>query len=578
MNNLAYKKTYEQLNEQFGSSEALIQSFAFNNSADIVKTIDYFKEISHDAKNERLEWAKQNITRLENLLVLRIAITEDLYTEPTDFYKSEEEEEKDRTIQKKDVKDTKVIEHPESKKVKTRNEKLGEKTNAKKDSKKDKKDKEGVDHSLSTFEKMNKTKELQEERISTYYDKVENAIQHNDRDLARKYIKIAFMCYGKGIPHITDPEVEKMIDWLMGDVFNNWTMLEWLEKRNSVSISEIVKDAESKVKQNGLGADEVKDLYKPYFFGKLKEEPMNVKSDEEYEKKFNQTLSFLFDKDHKVDNAPKEAPKREELVQNFYEQHKEIEDLSKRIAKTTNDVRSQLKKMGADRTIKSIYGEVLSYLKSNDEESYNKYMEAKKAKEGKSNEESTDEDNKTKEVKTEKVETEEKAPSVPNIDLSNFKTQISRLKKLKDINEYIITLINKAVKPLSELSDEERENALLEIAKDRILTLDEEEISDWTESDVAQHLAQNVFPYTKGEYEILKAQNEEEFIQAYKYFVEKYPEGKEKERIAKVTDIMSTDIPKSKFSKSLGKSLRKNTNYALNILRDSYKKIIEETK
>jgi hypothetical protein len=334
-----------------------------------------------------------------------------------------------------------------------------------------------------------------------FQDRRLKALEQNDRETARKYVKLCFNLGGDSIKYLTDPEIEKLLNWLNGGAISQWGIMDWIFNGGKPSIADIVNDAEVKAKE-GLGEDEVKDLYKPYFFGNIQEEKMNVKTDEEYEKVFKSTLAFVFDKEHKVDNKTKEAPKRGDLVKNFWEQNKDL-DVKERIARTIRTLLVEVKKRKDapdGYSSKSAYGEVISYIKKHDKESYNKYEELKKSRENKSKGEESKQENASddskkedKSVETKKADVKE-GESSPMVDISSFKKQATSFVKIEALNDFLITLMNKTPKPLHVFNKEQLEKVIFDIAKHALLTTDDiKEVADWKEEDVAEHLAHNVF-------------------------------------------------------------------------------------
>lgn len=623
-----YEDIYQSLNQY--ENPGLIQSFMLSNNADIIKGLDYFSNKVQNAQGEEKTYYNIIIKRYELLMVKRLFLSEDLLNEKESFDKTEQEEYKDREI-KKDEKETKTIVHPASKE--TVNEKLGKEKQSKKPSSKEietnktiskfQKEKEGKSH----FEYLFPTEKEQINEFNSYLPKLEILInKNNDYNKARTMLKFIFRSGNPGTSFIEDKHITRIINWIKSGLFTWKSVLEII-KKPKMSISDIVREAEHQAKMEGLTEEQVKDLVKPYFFGKLKEDFLTISvdinnedeikqmltdkelkklttlvtsrsiwdklaekeqkkrlailSDQKFNKLFESTLSFIWDKEHKVENEPKKRD-RQSVKEELYDLYKN--EGAKGVRKMASEFNRILKDMGIDSNLKARISELATFLKQKNPELLALYNQHKKS-EDKSTKSTTLEQKPIKEpveVETLKVDKKEvkKGKSSINVDVEKYKKQLSAFKKLQNIKEYLITLLNKRPNELSEIKDEnELESIVYKIAKDRILTLGVAgECDDWTEQDVSQFMSSEVIPYTKDFYKMLSVNSDDEFKEVYRFYIEKFPEGKEKERLSQLEDIITSPNPKTKYIGAMGKKLKKKHHYVLKQISDFTDELYKETK
>ena len=113
-----YAKSYKDMAETVGENPILLQSFVLSNNADIIKSIEYFEnKLVKATATQKIEF-QHNIDRLENIMVQRLLVTEDLFAQFTPLVAEgpQKIEKKDALKQGKPKGDAKkVIPHPASK-------------------------------------------------------------------------------------------------------------------------------------------------------------------------------------------------------------------------------------------------------------------------------------------------------------------------------------------------------------------------------------------------------------------------------------------------------------------------------
>lgn len=578
-----YEDIYQGLDQY--SNPVLIQSFMINNNADIVKALDYFNSKKQNAEGESLEYYNEIIKRYENLMIRRLVLTEDLVTQGqgtgnTDFSKSEEEDYNDRTIKvenmgPKEKDDVKVIKHPASKE--TVNEKLGKKLSnkeakiVKKEVEKFQKEKEEKSH----FEALFPTEEAQIQEFNKYIPKIQKLIESKEEQKARTLIKFIFRSGNPKTAFLNnDMQINRILTWLKSDMFTWMSVLEVI-KNSKYSIADIVREAEHQYTMNSLNVDQIKDLVKPFFFNNnLREEGMNVESDEAFEDVFKRTFSYIWDKEHKVENQPKSID-RQAIKEEIYNLYKEKG--AEGVRKMAHTFHKKLEALGTTSNLKGRLAEITAFLKQRDPDLLGVYLESKNTKDKQTNQETTNSEE--SKVEIQKSEIEEGETSVV-VDMEKYQTQISSYKTLKSISEYLITLINKRPDNLSELkSQEDVEAFVYKLAKERILTKGgiDDDTEKWTIQDVSQWIGSDILPYTVDFYKMLSVNTDDEFKEAWRFYIEMFPEGKEKDRMSQLKDVLNSSFPKTKYSSNMGKKLRKNNKFVINQIQEVTNQIYKES-
>lgn len=592
MSNLAHKfeNIYEGLDQY--SNPVLIQSFMINNNADIVKAVEYFEKKLQNAEGTQKTFYEELVKRYENLMIRRLVLTEDLVSEGTgniNVSKSEEEEEQDRTITKENVEKVvgnkqpaKVIKHPASKQ--TVNEKLGKKLSKEEEKivqktiNKNQKEKQLTSH----FQYLFPTEDLQIAEFNKYIPKLKKLIE-DDKSLSKARTQIKYI-FRSGNPKTAflsnDNQINRILSWIQSDMFN-WKSVLDIIKNEKYSISDLVREAEHQFKIEGLSQEKVKDLIKPFFFNNnLKEEGMNVTTDEEFEDIFKRTFSFIWDREHKVENQPKTID-RKAIIDSVYDLYKG--DGPTGVSKMASTFHTSLKNLGIDSNPKARIAEITAFLKQKDPTLLGQYLESKNSTNSKVKETPKSDSDKSKE-KVSKVEIQqssiEEGETSSVVNMEEYQNQISTYGKLTSIAEYLITLINKRPGELKSLKTEEDIEAFVyALAKERLLTKGiEHETEEWTIQDVSQFIANNVISYTIDFYKILSATSDNDFKECLKYYIEQFPEGDEKKRVSKLKEVLDSSLPKTQYASNLGKKLRKNNKYVINLIQELTKELYQEVK
>ena len=130
----------------------------------------------------------------------------------------------------------------------------------------------------------------------------------------------------------------------------------------------------------------------------------------------------------------------------------------------------------------------------------------------------------------------------------------------KNATEWLITLINKHVKPIGGLTSLDLKlEAITTLANKAFLEqgVKDKECVDWTKQDIIEYIATEVNPYISDEYGILNSQDDDEVKQHLEFYIEKYPPGKEKERAAALKEVALSEIPRTDFVKKVMRKIRK---------------------
>jgi hypothetical protein len=633
MSNTAFKyqETYNNLGDL--NNPQLLQTFIYSNVADIERAISYWdkKKSATGASSEMKEHARDQISRLENILIQRLEVTEDLFSqfqpvkpvevgpeqnkkEPAKVKKQKDNKKKGKVI---DIKTKKEVEDKEEK-VETVNEKLGKEINNQKD------------ELPNAYDEKYPTDEEKIEALNNFLDKTIEPIFakpveteediENRRDKARRRLNLHLKLNGtyKGSSSnrfCDDAAVEGFLDWVESGHFHHRNPLDVI-RGTKLSITEIITETEQLV-QAGQGEQEVKDYLEPYILGKqLKEqdEGQIIENKEGFEQFFRSILGFIFDKESQRkqqetprkengEKAQEDSKVDEELLNSIYEELKDSGDRA--LAKIAGRYVASLKKKGFNGSPTAEFNNVKDYFATKDPDLVKAWEENQKEKEEKRKEE----ENAVKVEKTVETDTKssakteedtEKTKSEDNTSSENnqseepkeatlpftWPTGETRMKTYKDLNDFkgdFLTVFNKGVSHTAKHEptyDDKLDyvNAMALryfIGEDAIM----KETADWTEADVYQWMATEVIPYTEGEYKLLSTENKDDLKEILKSeILTKYPAGEEEAREKALKTIYASDIPRTDYARSMARKVRKGNFKDFNNFISEINKEMEKKK
>ena len=586
-----YQDLYGQLSEVGGPNPMLLQSFMLSNNADIIKSIEYFKNELNKGNAHKKLHTSRIIARLENIMEQRLLITEDLFaqylpmmvqgpvkTDSTQQPKAEEQKKEDK----------KVIEHPASKgkKQQTVNEKIGEQ---KAQQTKEQIEEEQVEQivketSIPSYHDLYRT---DEEKIADINDNLIPNLQkylfgekQSDNN-ALRLCRLHFRNFGTTDRFYSDTAMVRFVDWLKSGRFQARNPLDIL-KGEPLSMTDIIKEAEELI-IDGADRKEVRNyLAGEVINTKLKEQKEAISTERDFIKFFQSTLQYLFDEDQLrrlKAKASKSNETRESVKKNLYLVHKEAKS---KVTKMAKDFREWLVTQGEKTNINSALAEMLAYIKSADISMYKEYM-AKHKKSSRTEEssgESKPEAPKS-EVKEESKETNKTDGQKRKADVVASPVVFPKLEeslKYKDkkslLTEFLQTIANKKVSPIgTKVNGMDAIIAdLTKLANKRILEMglkkeqDGSNYDDWTEQDVSKYMAEEVVPYITEEYGLLRSETEEELTENLQYYLEKFPSGKEKERHEKLKEVFTSEVPRTNYMKKVARQVRKGKMEQINSL------------
>lgn len=594
-----YEEVYEGL-KKFGKNPILLQSFALNNNADIIKAIDYWKQKKGEASDEEQVRINDTILRLENIMLERLRITEDMFATELPLMQQGPAQKEPK---KKEKKETKVIEHPASKdKKKTVNEKVGEEIVKKK---------KKEETFKTDYDKLYRTDEDKLNAINSILPSVEKDLTNGIKDLegedlkkkvtsneatALRKLKYHLKSYGDMKKFATEEEIKRIIKWLQSGTFQSRSPFDVL-RGNSLSIADLINEAKRATVEIGMGETELKDYMKPFILdATLKEQEKNkkmVSTEEEYDNFFRSSLSFLLDKDTlakniaEYDNSHKS---KEDVMAELYEQFKETGyKCIIKMAKVLQKWVRQNDSKGKEYSLNSALAESSLFIKPKDPKMFEEYIEKRSKQTGtgggkkKSSEEPKEEVVQDNNHDLGKEETEETIQVDGKQGKTNVTPSPSVYPKLEDllkyrvkkpeISEFLISIVNKKLNPIGQMVNgvQAQIEALTTLAKKKFLEQgakdeDGKELSDWTEKDVLQYMAEDIVPYITDEYGILKCENDKELKEELKFYIEKYPVGNQDNRTKALKEVLISKIPRTKHMKKVARSVRKGDMGQLNTL------------
>jgi hypothetical protein len=319
-------------------------------------------------------------------------------------------------------------------------------------------------------------------------------------------------------------------------------------RREPMSITDFIAEAERVVFENGYDEKALKEYMKPHVIGaqvkEFLEEKKLVANDAEYDEFFRGTLAFVVgDQQREMYKTKRiqQGKTRIQLQEEVYEEYKD--EGEKAVGKMASKLHQMLTALGTNSDVTDRVGEVISFLKTkapNLVELYNQ-RQAKK-----------------KEAKEKETEKESSTVSKEGILYPKFQEKLDALTRLKDIKEHILTAINKDGALIGE-------DQLVTICKKKFLedgTV--EDTATWTEQDVSEWIARNIEPFHSNEYAILGAKDEAEFKACLEWYTAKHPAGKEKQRMTDLKKVLTSEIPRSNFARTIAKKVRKGNMVPIN--------------
>ena len=607
----AYQNVYEGLKETFGQDNLaqMIGPFKLNNNADIQKGIEFCRNEIIKCPEEKAE-LESMIMDYKNIMKLGISVTQDLMSISKVSSSIPGPAIATETIQKAEVKEekeVKTIVHPETKKKKkekTVNDKAGEEIAAKR-AENEKKNKEDVakasaeDEKLPQYEKMFKTDAEKERAIDMYLMPVLNKyLEEKNMEKATQTCRIHFKEYGTRGGFTNDMAIKRFINWVESAMFPAVSPLVYL-RGERLSVMHIIAEAERLIVELGLGEDELKDALKPYIMNvRLKEwkEEQKIDTQEGYDTFFERTLHHLLEEDNKrkaVHNYDQSQKDRAVVIEELIKEYTNSPKNSgwKAIRMVAKGLDEWVKTQGKEGNLQGRIAEVVSFIKSSNPELYKEYMDNaphKQTKRGSDKPKTSKTEVKAEEtIETDGdkgesgVEVASTKPVASPVVYNELEDQIKFQASGKDrMAEWLITLINKHVAPIGGLTSLDlKVEAITLLATKAFLEHGVKKCDDWTETDVAEFIANDVNPFVSDEYGILNSKNEEDLKQHLEFYLEKYPAGEEKKRTTAMKEVANSEIPRTDYMKGVVKKIKKGNMSQINVLiADINKKTIEEVK
>lgn len=608
------QKKYQEMYEELGglnTNPQLLQSFVLSNNADIVKAIEYFKANMQPLGSKDKLHKQSIITRLENIMIQRLMVTEDVYLKLIGTSSSLDET--DEGVQKNTKKGKVVDMHgnevkgtlkagPKFQSGDVTKKQMAEKNVLAEEERKLESVKKENERLLKESPHYNQRYQTDKEKIEAIHDwllpRLDEMLQDKKHGkekwdkYAIQYCKFHFLNYGKNIHFCDDTSMFRFLEWVKSGSFPSRSPLAVI-RGELLSITDLISEAERAVIELGLSGDKLKKYMKPHVLKvRLKEwdeEKTLIATDEEYDQFFRSTLAFVESDKHRkmLETQKVQASKtREDLKAEVYEEFKSTGERA--VGKMASKLHQMLTALGTDTKPIDRISEVINFLKAKAPELINLHeLRTAKKKDLKpaitvpsimDTVESQKEQRIKNQKKKEKKETsnidelhtiaeeDEKKEEVvvdaettitePAVETSTeifpkFEEKLKYLSKLDEVKEVILTALNKD----GELLGEEK---LMSLCREKFLADDKmTETADFTEEDVVKWIELNIEPYTSEEYAILGAKDEEEFKECLTAYTKKFTPGQEKKRLSLLKDVLESKIPRSQFARSVAKSVRK---------------------
>ena len=275
-------------------------------------------KLAKASPEEKVE-VQNTINRLENIMVQRLLVTEDLFAQHLPLTPAGPQVIEEKKEEKKDT--TKVIEHPASKdkKKETVNEKVGKKIAEKK------KEEKVEDTSKSDYDKLHPTEEEKLKAFADVVSSLERDFERGSRKDAFSRLKFHLRSYGDKKHFATVDQMNKILDWIQSGEFKSRSPFDVMNGK-SLTIMNIIHQVEEMIIE-GKTRKEIRNFLSTYIINnKIEGWENTISTERGYVEFFQRTLQYLFDEDKQREikaKAQRSNETLESIKENLYRIYKD---------------------------------------------------------------------------------------------------------------------------------------------------------------------------------------------------------------------------------------------------------------